>query len=117
MVPPIPGLKEAPYHTNATFFNLTMLPPRLTVIGAGPIGCEMAQSFARFGSKVTVVDMLPEPLGPEDQDAAKVLRQALEEDGVKFVLNAKCEAVDHTPQAAGNTWPIIRVKAAGTAGT
>ena len=52
--PPIPGLEDAGYHTNETIFSLTALPRRLAVIGAGPIGCEMAQSFARFGSEVTV---------------------------------------------------------------
>ena len=51
-VPPIPGLEENGYLTNETIFSLTELPPRLAVIGAGPIGCEMAQSFTRFGSRV-----------------------------------------------------------------
>ena len=50
--PPTPGLQEAGYLTNETIFTLTELPPRLAVIGAGPIGCELAQSFARFGSQV-----------------------------------------------------------------
>merc|ERR1719326_2462888 len=99
MVPPIPGLDAVPYKTNGQLFNLSALPPRLVVLGAGPIGCEMAQAFARFGSKVTVVDMLPQPLGPEDQDAARVLRKALEEDGVRFLMNAKCEAVEHSKAA------------------
>ncbi|MBE0503782.1 MAG: FAD-dependent oxidoreductase, partial [Desulfuromonadales bacterium] len=52
--PPIPGLAETGYLTNETIFSLTELPPRLAVIGAGPIGCELAQSFARFGSQVTL---------------------------------------------------------------
>ena len=51
--PSIPGLKDVPYLTNETVFSLTELPRRLAIVGAGPIGCEMAQSFARFGSKVT----------------------------------------------------------------
>merc|ERR1719335_395527 len=111
MVPPIPGLKDAPYLTNATLFNLTILPPRLAIIGAGPIGCEMAQAFARFGSAVTVVDMLPQPLGPEDRDAAQALRRALEEDGVRFLMNAKCEAVEHSKATAGQDWPCIVLRA------
>jgi pyruvate/2-oxoglutarate dehydrogenase complex dihydrolipoamide dehydrogenase (E3) component len=52
-VPPIPGLLDAPYHTNEGLFNLNTLPPRMTVIGGGPIGLEMAQAFALMGSKVS----------------------------------------------------------------
>ena len=53
--PPITGLREAGYYTNETIFTLTELPRRLAVIGAGPIGCELAQSFQRFGSQVTLL--------------------------------------------------------------
>ena len=70
-VPPIPGLKEAGYLTNDTVFNLTELPKRMAVLGAGPIGCELAQSFARFGSAVTVLDMSDHMLPREDPDAAR----------------------------------------------
>lgn len=70
MVPPIPGLREVAYKTNAELFNLERLPPRMVVLGAGPIGCEMAQAFARFGTKVTVIDLLPKAMGAEDADAS-----------------------------------------------
>ncbi len=85
-VPPVPGLAESGYLTNETIFNLTELPARLVIIGGGPIGCELAQSFARFGSRVTVLDIAPQILPREDADAAALVRQALEDDGVSLEL-------------------------------
>jgi pyruvate/2-oxoglutarate dehydrogenase complex dihydrolipoamide dehydrogenase (E3) component len=83
--PPIPGLAEAGFLTNETVFSLTTLPRRLAVIGAGPIGCELAQAFARFGSQVTML-LAGHPFLPrEDRDAAALLEKALKRDGI--VLN------------------------------
>lgn len=92
-IPPIPGLREANALTNETVFTLTEMPSRLAVIGAGPIGVEMAQSFARFGSEVTLIEGAEGILIREDRDAAGVVQQALERDGVKVVLGAKATAV------------------------
>jgi pyruvate/2-oxoglutarate dehydrogenase complex dihydrolipoamide dehydrogenase (E3) component len=80
--PPIPGLAEAGYLTNETVFELTELPSRLAVIGAGPVGCELAQAFARFGSRVTLVEQTPQILGREDCDAAALVAGSLKRDGV-----------------------------------
>ncbi len=80
--PPIEGLSETPYLTNETLFSLTELPARLGVIGAGPIGCEMAQSFARFGSKVTVINRADHVLPREDEDAARLVEASMTRDGV-----------------------------------
>src|SRR6185503_16825974 len=88
-VPPIPGLAEAGYLTNETIFNLTALPPRLAVIGGGPIGCEMAQTFARFGSQVTLLAKDGHVLIREDVDAAEVVQKALQRDGVLLELDVK----------------------------
>ena len=85
---PIPGLDSVDYLTNESIFSLTELPKRLTVIGGGPIGTEMAQSFARFGSQVTQIEMASNILSREDKDAALIVQQAMEKDGVNFVLNA-----------------------------
>jgi pyruvate/2-oxoglutarate dehydrogenase complex dihydrolipoamide dehydrogenase (E3) component len=93
-VPPIPGLKEAGFLTNETFFGLTELPRRLAVLGGGPIGCEMAQSFARLGSQVTLLDMAPHVLPREDADAAEVVQKALVADGVQLELGVKVAAVE-----------------------
>lgn len=90
---PIPGLAEAGYLTNETVFSLTELPPRLGVIGAGPIGCELAQSFARFGSKVTLIESSGHILPREDIDAAKRVRDSLERDAVQIVCGGKSAKV------------------------
>ena len=88
-VPAIPGLLKAGYLTNETIFSLTELPPRLAVIGAGPIGCEMAQSFARFGSRVTVLEQMGHVLSREDADAAAILQTQMLKDGVGFIFDSK----------------------------
>ena len=88
VAPPIPGLEEAGYFTNETIFELDRRPARLLVIGAGPIGCELAQAFVRFGSDVTVADVADRPLPREDADASAIVRQRLEADGVRFRLGA-----------------------------
>jgi pyruvate/2-oxoglutarate dehydrogenase complex dihydrolipoamide dehydrogenase (E3) component len=92
--PPIPGLSEAGYLTNETVFTLTELPRRLAVIGAGPIGCELAQAFARLGSEVSLLGNHPQLLPREDRDAAAILEQALARDGVRLVLGCKVLAVE-----------------------
>jgi pyruvate/2-oxoglutarate dehydrogenase complex dihydrolipoamide dehydrogenase (E3) component len=87
--PSIPGLTEVGFLTNETVFNLQTLPRRLLVLGAGPIGCELAQAFARLGSQVTLVGDHPMLLPREDPDAAAVVAAALARDGVQLRLNAK----------------------------
>ncbi len=91
--PPIPGLDSVPYRTNESIFDLTELPARLLVVGAGPIGCEMAQSFARFGSQVTVIIRGDRVLPKDDADGARIVQQQLIEDGVQFVVNAEIAGV------------------------
>jgi pyruvate/2-oxoglutarate dehydrogenase complex dihydrolipoamide dehydrogenase (E3) component len=92
--PPVPGLDAIPFWTNETIFSLTELPHRLLVIGAGPIGCELAQAFARFGSNVTVFDLASQVLPKEDADAAAIVRRSLESDGVRFELATRLDRVD-----------------------
>jgi pyruvate/2-oxoglutarate dehydrogenase complex dihydrolipoamide dehydrogenase (E3) component len=88
--PSIPGIEKAGYLTNETVFSLTKLPPRLAVIGAGPIGCELAQAFARLGSRVTIVGHLSEHILPrEDPDAAEILQKAFTRDGIRLFLPAE----------------------------
>jgi pyruvate/2-oxoglutarate dehydrogenase complex dihydrolipoamide dehydrogenase (E3) component len=93
--PPIPGLAETGYLTNETVFSLTKLPPRLAVIGAGPIGCELAQAFARFGSRVTLIETGPHILGREDDDAAGILHSAFVREGVELLLGVKILSVEN----------------------
>ncbi|MGD9728915.1 MAG: mercuric reductase [Nitrospiraceae bacterium] len=87
--PPIPGLHEAGYLTNETVFSLTELPARLGIIGAGPIGCELAQAFARFGSSVYLIETLHGILPKEDRDAADLVLQSMVHDGVTLLCCGK----------------------------
>jgi pyruvate/2-oxoglutarate dehydrogenase complex dihydrolipoamide dehydrogenase (E3) component len=93
-LPPIPGLEEAGCLTNETIFTLTALPPRLAVIGAGPIGCELAQAFARFGSRVTVLEQADRLLPREEADAARLVQERMERDGVQFLFRAAISKID-----------------------
>ncbi len=93
-IPDIEGLADAPYLTNASVFNLTELPPRLAVLGAGPIGMELAQCFQRFGSAVSVFSRRDGILPKEDRDAAQVVEDSMRRDGVNFILNTTYKRVD-----------------------
>jgi len=83
--PPIPGLDQVEYLTNESIFSLTELPQRLGIIGAGPIGCELAQSFALFGSKVFLIESAHGILPREDPDAAEIVEASILRDGVKLL--------------------------------
>jgi pyruvate/2-oxoglutarate dehydrogenase complex dihydrolipoamide dehydrogenase (E3) component len=92
--PEIPGLAATGYLTNETVFNLTELPRRLAVIGGGPLGCELAQAFARFGADVTQIERGARIMGREDPDAADVVRLALKKDGVRILLKTRIKSVE-----------------------
>ncbi len=109
--PPIPGLADAGYLTNETVFDLTKLPARLAVIGAGPIGCELAQAFARLGAHVSLLETEARVLAGEDPDAAARVTAALERDGVRLLLLNNIKGVEraasgerrlHVETAAGS---------------
>lgn len=93
-VPQIPGIEEAGYHTNETIFTLTERPDHLVVIGAGPIGCELAQSFARLGSAVTLLDRETRILPRDDADAARIVQESLRKDGVVLEFGVQLERVE-----------------------
>jgi pyruvate/2-oxoglutarate dehydrogenase complex dihydrolipoamide dehydrogenase (E3) component len=84
--PPIPGLPETGFLTNETVFSLTERPKRLAVIGAGPIGCELAQAFRRLGSEVVLLQNHDQILVREDREAAEIVQRALEREGIRLVL-------------------------------
>ncbi len=88
-VPSLPGLAAAGSLTNETVFSLTELPPWLAVIGGGPIGCELAQAFARFGSRVSLIESGPHILGREDADAAALIETVFRREGIELYLGAK----------------------------
>lgn len=97
-VPPAPGLSSVGCLTNETVFNLTALPRRLAVIGAGPIGCELAQAFARFGSEVHLIEAMHGIMPNEDAEAAEVVKRALFRDGVRLMCCGKNLRIDRTDE-------------------
>ncbi len=92
--PPVPGLEEAGFLTNETVFSLTERPDRIMVFGAGPLGCELAQTFQRLGSKVTIIERAPQFLTREDPDAAQLISNAFERDGIDVRLNTTVDRVE-----------------------
>ncbi|WP_372789529.1 NAD(P)/FAD-dependent oxidoreductase [Paraconexibacter sp.] len=100
VVPPIPGLRETDPLTNETVWGLTEVPPRLAVIGGGPIGCELGQAFARLGSDVTIIDVEDRVLPREEPFASAALADALRADGITLRLGARVEQVDGHQGAA-----------------
>jgi pyruvate/2-oxoglutarate dehydrogenase complex dihydrolipoamide dehydrogenase (E3) component len=93
-LPPIPGLAAASPRTNETIFDLETRPLRLVVIGGGPIGCELAQAFARHGTAVTLLDAAPRLLARDDPDAAAIVATALAHDQVVVRTGVRITAVD-----------------------
>jgi pyruvate/2-oxoglutarate dehydrogenase complex dihydrolipoamide dehydrogenase (E3) component len=96
VAPPIDGLAEAGYRSNETIFELTERPRRLGVIGSGPIGCELAQAFARLGCDVTIFDVAAQVLQREDPEAAGIIQQRLADEGIRLVLGCSLERVETT---------------------
>ncbi|HVR80783.1 MAG TPA: mercuric reductase [Luteimonas sp.] len=92
-VPAIPGLEDAGYYTNESIFEIGTLPRRLLVIGGGPLGCELAQVFCRFGSKTIIVQDLPLFLPREERDAAQILSDSFARDGIEVRLNTTVTAI------------------------
>jgi pyruvate/2-oxoglutarate dehydrogenase complex dihydrolipoamide dehydrogenase (E3) component len=105
---PIPGLAEAGYLTNETVFSLTALPRRLVVIGAGPVGCELAQAFRRFGAKVALLEAESGILPKEDRDAAEVVKSALLRDGIDLVESCRVQTVEKGPNGR-----LVRLECGG----
>lgn len=96
-VPPIPGLAAGSVLTSDTVWQMDALPGRLAVLGGGPIGCELAQAFARLGAEVTLVEAAGRLLAEEDPDAAALVTSALQRDGVRVLLGRPVTGVVHSP--------------------
>ena len=97
-IPNISGLDQTNYLTNETLFSLTELPSRLSIIGAGPIGVEMAQAFRRFGSQVTLIDQAPRLLPGEDAEASQLLLEQFKREGIQLHLKTQVLAVKKQDQ-------------------
>ena len=106
--PTIDGLPEAGFLTNETVFSLTQRPERLAVIGGGPLGCELAQAFARLGSRVTLIEKIDHLLAREDPDAAAIVQEAFRREGIETMLGASIRAVRSRPGAK-----VLELKCSG----
>jgi pyruvate/2-oxoglutarate dehydrogenase complex dihydrolipoamide dehydrogenase (E3) component len=94
LVPSVPGLEAAGFRTNESIFDLEQMPERLLVVGAGAIGCELAQAFARFGSRVVLVDVADRALPRDDEAAARAVAAALEREGVELRFQTRLAGVE-----------------------
>jgi len=94
--PPVKGLDQVDYLTNETVFSLTERPSRIGIIGAGPIGSELGQTFAQLGSEVSLVESEHGILKKEDRDCAEIVRKAMERDGVNLLCCGREMAVNAT---------------------
>ena len=93
LIPPIPGLHEAKPWTSDTVWSIRKLPARLVVLGGGPIGCELAQAFARFGAKVSQVEMLPRLLMREDPEFSQMIAERFRSEGIEVLTEHKAKEV------------------------
>jgi len=93
LVPPIPGLDKVEVLTSDTVWGLRKLPPRLLVLGGGPIGCELAQAFARLGSQVTQVEMLPRIMAREDPEVSELVKRRFEQEGINVLVGHRAKQV------------------------
>lgn len=110
--PPIAGLPDVDYLTNETLFTLSELPERLAIIGAGPIGCEMAQSFARLGTEVELFEIAPRVLPREDPAVSEVIHRALENASVRVHTGVAVERIESVPGSTDRSFGRIRFRAA-----
>jgi pyruvate/2-oxoglutarate dehydrogenase complex dihydrolipoamide dehydrogenase (E3) component len=92
-VPPIDGLRDTPYWTNRDAVETTRVPESLIVLGGGAVGCELAQVFARFGSRVTVVEADPRLLPQEEPEAGELIRKIFESEGIEVRTGARAERI------------------------
>ncbi len=102
LVPTLPGLEQVPWLTSDTLWQLRTAPRQLLVLGGGPIGCELAQSFALLGIPVTLVELSDQLLPREEREVAELLAEQLARDGVRVLTGWRAERADYLPAAAGD---------------
>jgi len=89
-VPPLKGIDDVSFLTNSSMMDVDFLPEHLVIVGGSYVGLEFAQMYRRFGSEVTIIEMGPRLIGREDEDVSAAVREILEAEGVRALLNAKC---------------------------
>ncbi|WP_324014832.1 FAD-dependent oxidoreductase [Aeromonas hydrophila] len=102
LVPTLPGLEQVPWLTSDTLWQLRSAPRQLLVLGGGPIGCELAQSFALLGVPVTLVELSDQLLPREEREVAELLADQLARDGVRVLTGWRAERADYLPAAEGD---------------
>ncbi|MFL9628275.1 FAD-dependent oxidoreductase [Aeromonas jandaei] len=102
LVPSLPGLEQVPWLTSDTLWQLRTAPRQLLVLGGGPIGCELAQSFALLGVPVTLVELSDQLLPREEREVAELLAEQLAHDGVRVLTGWRAERADYLPAAEGD---------------
>ncbi|MBL0560525.1 FAD-dependent oxidoreductase [Aeromonas hydrophila] len=102
LVPTLPGLEQVPYLTSDTLWQLRIAPRQLLVLGGGPIGCELAQSFALLGIPVTLVELSDQLLPREEREVAALLAEQLAHDGVQVLTGWRAERADYLPANEGD---------------
>ncbi|HQS31512.1 FAD-dependent oxidoreductase [Polaromonas sp.] len=111
LVPPLPGLDDVGYVTSdtlwETFAKLDEIPKRLVLLGGGPIGCELAQAFARLGSQVTQIEMASRIMQREDEEVSELARKALEADGVRVLTRHKALRCDNAQTPSGRVKTLV----------
>jgi pyruvate/2-oxoglutarate dehydrogenase complex dihydrolipoamide dehydrogenase (E3) component len=108
--PPVDGLADTPYWTNRDVLRAAELPASMVVIGGGAIGAELAQGLARFGTRVSVVEVAPRVLAPEEPEASEIVARALAADGVQVLVGASIGSVSH----ASGRFTVAVTDAGGT---
>jgi pyruvate/2-oxoglutarate dehydrogenase complex dihydrolipoamide dehydrogenase (E3) component len=109
LVPPIPGLEQAPYLTNSSMMDVDFLPPHLVVLGGSYIGLEFAQAYRRFGSEVTVVELAPRLIAREDEDVSRAIADILKGEGIDIRLGSKVVGMEKLGDKIA-----VNIEAAGT---
>ncbi|HZM37097.1 MAG TPA: FAD-dependent oxidoreductase [Burkholderiales bacterium] len=109
-VPPISGIESVGCITSETLWDLRELPRRLVVLGGGPIGCELAQAFARLGSRVTQVEMLPRLLPREDPEVSEMLRRKFAEEGIEVLVGHKAERFEGKVLVVSHAGNEVRIE-------
>ena len=100
LVPELPGLDQVPWLTSDSLWQLRSAPRQLLVLGGGPIGCELAQSFALLGVPVTLVELSDQLLPREEREVAELLADQLARDGVRVLTGWRAERADYLPAAS-----------------
>jgi len=114
MIPDLPGINTINYLTSDTVWNIRQMPKRLVVLGAGPIGCELAQGFARLGSDVTLVQRGPQIMKKEDPDAARIVLNRFEKEGITVLLNHSAQEFknkgDHGELTCDHNGNLVKIE-------